>query len=749
MSSIIPTLPADSFEIITFGVGHGDCHLVELHHHGKVAFRLLYDGGVSLPQALTDHLNDHKKEDGSEDLDVVVLSHIDHDHQGGFHSLLKKTDITIGELWLPCLPAFERLSWLFAPRVQDAVSKAKGLENEANTRKIPVIYPLEGYKHRFQTNGNVTVSVISPARKMIKRLYSAPYSELETLLAHESLPHEWLIRGESWQEEEQFSEAANVFDTMNALSRDNFSPVSNQDNNLRNQNNIGQRIKKYRDNTSEPNFFGNSVLNDTSLVIVIDALLDGSQRRRIVLTGDQENWSWICSEYPAGLGVDVLKAPHHGGRVYLSDNKPKDRDDLDQFYIWMRPRIAVVSAKGTHNLPRQDFREALRAVGTTLVCPNTRTKEFIFNDISNPLKKSCFEHFACNSQDQTKALRVRMTALQEDVNTAACLQGNCHRGAAPIVVLQQKIIEPDESFVRWTQTEVRKNAEWLEKLLMNDRKNHLKDWPESERLDHDVEAVKWSAIHNQAEAEQRTAFAFDPSYVLKYAAVHGIIWGSEDLKYGSTCDLVAAISDTEYKNLLNKVKEYSGFLLKISMPDSRSLHVIDNIEILESAEFSVLMEFWSAWAYIPYEIFIRHVKPRLLRDIAKHYSASIVNNMDPHFPISTNAKNSYATLYLYNNKAVSPDFYEKNSWYRLDEKLTGYISAHAFMAQMEQSKGSVLPILNYSHRGYTPDLSSLERFVKNFRDLFADEEEEKSNYPKDFETAPWLKLWGKDIKKQS
>jgi hypothetical protein len=71
------------------------------------------------------------------------------------------------------------------------------------------------------------------------------------------------------------------------------------------------------------------------------------------------------------------------------------------------------------------------------------------------------------------------------------------------------------------------------------------------------------------------------------------------------------------------------------------------------------------------------------------------------------------------------------------------------MAQMEQSKGSVLPILNYSHRGYTPDLSSLERFVKNFRDLFADEEEEKSNYPKDFETAPWLKLWGKDIKKQS
>jgi hypothetical protein len=89
----------------------------------------------------------------------------------------------------------------------------------------------------------------------------------------------------------------------------------------------------------DPEFFGNAILNDTSLVLATDLHLDGVHRRRVFLTGDQENWSYIAAMHPGGLGVDVLKAPHHGGSLFLEDSK----EALARVYAWMRPRSVFVS----------------------------------------------------------------------------------------------------------------------------------------------------------------------------------------------------------------------------------------------------------------------------------------------------------------------------------------------------------------------------------------------------------------------
>ncbi|MDX0722662.1 hypothetical protein GOD64_28280 [Sinorhizobium medicae] len=82
----------------------------------------------------------------------------------------------------------------------------------------------------------------------------------------------------------------------------------------------------------EPEFFGNSVLNDTSIVLLVEARM-GVVTRRFLLTGDVESFTYLMARYPMGLACDIVKAPHHGSYSYI------DRDiAYDAVWQWMRPR---------------------------------------------------------------------------------------------------------------------------------------------------------------------------------------------------------------------------------------------------------------------------------------------------------------------------------------------------------------------------------------------------------------------------
>jgi hypothetical protein len=138
----------------------------------------------------------------------------------------------------------------------------------------------------------------------------------------------------------------------------------------------------------EPEFFGNPVLNDTSLVVLAEARLDGVHRRRVLLSGDLENWLYLTARHPRGIDCDVLKAPHHDGRVFI-----EHEEAYDEVYQYLRPRVVLVSANGKHRLPRALFRDAVARWGGTLFCPCRGRREILQGDLT--LETSCHDLFRC------------------------------------------------------------------------------------------------------------------------------------------------------------------------------------------------------------------------------------------------------------------------------------------------------------------------------------------------------------------
>lgn len=739
--------PSDCVNVLTFGVGHGDCLLVEFVQEGRVEFRLLYDGGVKLPKSLLTHLRSSPRLDGDPDLDVVVLSHVDNDHQGGLHELFAKTSITIGEYWSPCLPAFERLSWLFAGRVAKAVHKAAQLEKVADARGIRVIYPMEDHVQRFARGSVVTVSIVSPARRLLKQLYHGHDAAIGGLLERMPLPLEWLIRGDSAGEgEEQDNAVGSPFDAVTATSRA-LLPLARRPDSLDGAE-LRYRAKLAAESEGieyEPQFFGNSVLNDTSLVVVVDVALNGLHRRRIVLTGDQENWSYISSRYPMGLSPDVLKVPHHGGRVYLGDiNRPATEalslDGIGQFFIWMRPRVAVVSAKGLHDLPRSEFREAVRLVGATLVCPNKRTRELIFSGDGNTTKKSCYEQFGCCNAEQHEALRLSLGVQEEDLDAAACLQGNCHRGPAPVVVMQQRLIEPDETFVRWTSAEVRKQAHWLEEFLRGQRKELLKHTETAIKSRFNTKMISWSRIMAEAKANRFVQFVANPGPVLRYAAAHGLIWAETDLRSRERgCDLVAALSESEYRELWSWLTRHKGLLLVIGNLDEHLVSCKNWFGLLESAYVEPLMLLCAAKVGLPFDVFKQEVSPRLLRDLQSRYSGRLASL---HSSYLTAQRGHKTMLHLHSRHTAVDDFFGAN-WIRVKESFQHAVDEKELSLILAGSC-SVLPpfSLPYSGSGLRLDYDALLPFVSGHtRDKPWPRNVAPGIFEQQFSEANWLPIW--------
>lgn len=642
---------AERVDVFTFGVGHGDCQLIEFWQQGRLEFRLLYDGGISLSPDLVSHLK-NRCSDGSVDLDIVVLSHVDADHRAGINELLRNNHISIGEIWLPCLPAFRRLSWLFPERVQKAVTLAEEIERLATKRDIPVIYPLQDHVHRAGNDSALQVCVISPARKLMKKLYSASLADLQPLLSHTPLPLEWLIRSSSHIDEEgTFQQDINLFDSNYALTP---RQLESEGHKMVKDKTALDALNRYKTSLPEPEFFGQSIVNNTSIVLVIDVLLEKKHRRRIVLTGDQENWVWIASEHPMGLSADVMKAPHHGGKIYLSDNGD-GINDVEQFWLWTRPRIVTVSANGKHSLPHCQFRESVRMIGATLVCPNKRGHEWIFSDTQPKAKKSCASHFGCDIQNQHPIQRISLSARSESLNAAACLSGNGHRSPAPIVVMQQKLIEPDESFIRWTHTEVRKHAEWLNKNLLEWRARQLSALSLMECLKSSFNALTLKDALDLFNGNQRYELVNDPSPVVRYAQSHGLLWIKKECHINNHIEVIAPLIEKEYKNILHRITKFDHLLFTSDKDiDEREYILKDAYTFLDHVNTEVLVKLLARSSGIPDEYFNDFIKPRLFHDLINKYNARAFKYSSYHYGYE---RTSPLILHFYKKESeLPPDF---------------------------------------------------------------------------------------------
>jgi hypothetical protein len=642
----------DECRVTSYAVGHGDCTLVEYIRDGRITFRCLVDGGTSLPAELVAYLKTHPRDGTGPDIDSLVLSHVDNDHQGGLPQLLDE-GFTIGEYLGPCLPTFERLSWLFAPRVAGAVQRARSLEERLDDAGVPITYPMEGYV-RHHADRRVTLSVISPASRLLKRLSTSDGAELASLLSQPTLPLQWLL--ESAPEPElagQDAQQPDVFEGRVSLTPAELRGTLDT---TALQPTEAEEAARDRGLILEPEFFGNAVLNDTSLVLVIDIQLDSSCRKRLLLTGDQENWTYVAARHPAGLGIDVLKAPHHGGRLYLADRQ----QDYDTLYLWLRPRTVLVSANGQHKLPRVEFRDALRRIGATLICPNVRGVEPLSaGSVLIPGQDSCFKTMGCSPDRSSTTLTLR--AGCEVADRPSCVQGSGSTSLAPIVVLNQHVTAPSEALVRYTQGELESHARWLaahlqkqHRMFMDSLARDSTDAAWSQRASQ--RPVPWETIAAYARKDGRLDLVHDPEPIIAYGLSRRMFWANRvgPNRHHSLPPLILYRSATQREGTIawNWLKSVPRILLcsKVERSNGRwkvtdpvtdeDLLNVDRIALMRKADWTIPLGLIAGHLCIPMAVVQEQLLDLLLLDLAEHFSLRICSKRYPRNPLDSLSRTS-------------------------------------------------------------------------------------------------------------
>ena len=701
----------DDLRLLSFNVGHGDCTLLEYHREGTIAFRCLVDAGQSLPLALLDHLRSHPRAAGLPDIDVLVLSHVDADHQGGLPTLLAE-GVSIGEYLGPCLPTFRRLKWLFAPRIQAAVDKAIAFETDLLARKIPVSYPLEGFKSTHAT-GRVTISVISPAAKLLQSLSTANDAELSSLLMRQPLPLQWLLEpGEDGGEQDDNQQLRDVFRGRVSLSPGDFDGVFVQRPSL-DPGDLHAASATLRPDF-EPEFFGNAILNDTSLVLVVDVHLDAMHRRRVVLTGDQENWTYIAAQHPGGLGVDVLKAPHHGGRVYLNDRN----EAIDSLYLWLRPRTVMVSANGRHNLPRDSFRDSMRKIGATLLCPNVRGIEPLSAGMAaRPGEKSCFAAMACTSP-AGGVTTLTLTGNGDSSDAYACVQGAGHSGTAPIVVLRQDIIPTSESLVRYTRRELERHATWIQDELVRRHKAsraRTEGTPDSFAVRAQTASADWNSIAVQAKAAGRHDLVADPAPVLSFARSHRLFWVNTQNGEHLLHRLPSA---SEIADVVRWLKGVPRLLLHGTF-QAKILATREPVDILRVPKWDVVDSLIAGRLSAPSELVADEVRPLLLQIIAENFTLRVcsadnpythewasdlylllerkVGASDPPLPTLNLSGSTWSEIWAWRESGAKAPWDELRAFAETDILLGNYFDRYKY-----RSSSWMEAFENYQHRASDP-----------------------------------------------
>lgn len=535
----------DQLEFVSIPVGHGDATLVVWTPAGGQPWSMLVDGG----QAAADRVEQVTallETRGIEQLDLVVLSHVDADHVDGLVTLAN-AGIRPHEYWGPCLPAFERHAWLFPPRIRRGLGQARELERIWAAAGTRCIHPLEGYVLRRPDQG-LRVSVLSPPARLIERLLIG--DDALDLFARVPTPLAWLFDEPDPIDDEDlgaarfgplFAGGATMIDPTEIDALGPPAPLGGGEV-------VAEKVEEWSAEFGlGPEFFGNNVLNDTSIVLSVDAMLtDASQEtshtRRALLTGDQENWTWLLWRYGRALACDLLKAPHHGGAIYLERTI-----SYDEFMQTVRPDAVLVSATGAHKLPRAEFREAVTRWGATLFCPCVRRSEVITG--LTPTGASCRVQHDCDNKAKRQTT-VTLTAKGMRADTPACATGFEH-GAVRVIRVAQHVIEPSALLDRFTEGELRRHIDWCVDQLEALHKARGKASGTGPPIDVEV-------LRSRARAAGRHGLADQIEVVIARGRRRGELWATKPERYNRSSGAVylrppKRVADQQWEVLRERV----------------------------------------------------------------------------------------------------------------------------------------------------------------------------------------------------
>jgi beta-lactamase superfamily II metal-dependent hydrolase len=567
-------------------VGHGDAAIVHWRAPGFDPVTVVIDGGDETSDREALRLALAELEVGR--IDLMVLSHTDADHVDGlleYAKGLRHSPVPVSEYWGPCLPAFRRHEWLFDKRIKRGLDQAQALESELQAKDAKIIYPVEGHLWRTQAN-DFRIRVLSPPARVLDRLLTRQNSV--DLFLQRPMPLGWLIQPDPDDDDDRPTWASEGL-AKGFLNASEIGPIP--------------AIRRPRPRAElvagrdEPDFFGNEVLNDTSIVLLIEADI-GLVTRRLLFTGDLENFFYLMHKYPLGLHCDVVKAPHHGSWSFVE----KEDRALAEVWQWLRGRAVLVSANGKHNLPRTAFREAATRSGATLFCTCRRTHEYV---VGAPPEGSCHAAFGCGrQQQQSVTLSIDGAAIVSD--GVACASG-LRDGVTPIVQMREQLIEPSAALQRFTDRELEDHVHWVAKEL---RKLH------DERAEAGLVAEDAiSATHLESLAAEGRLYAarFNIGLILDRAAYRGRIWVSPPNRHEARAAYIAP-NDEEMATIRGVVDRL--FLIQLAMPKGWAGAASVN-EMLGAADTTGLAR--AVWAHtgFPADMFHDAIWPAVRKHIKK------------------------------------------------------------------------------------------------------------------------------------
>ncbi len=489
--------PEPELKLELINVGHGDALVLHWQPETGHPSTILVDGGPIGGARRVKQTLDRLEASA---IDLAVLSHCDADHVDGLLAYVgQEGALPINRYWGPCVPAFRRHDWLFGPRIARGLDQTEALQ-KALPQSCVVSWPVEGASWT-SSDGGLSIRVLSPAGRLIERLLVG--ADSLSLFLEQPMPVGWLLTSAEEEDdiEDPFADLRFTIAT-GEITPDRVPPLPATPRPAP----AGDFVEEAATKGMEPEFFGNSVLNDTSIVLLVEARM-GVVTRRFLLTGDLENFTYLMGRFPMGLACDIVKVPHHGSYSFI------DRDlAYDAVWQWMRPRAALVSANGKHKLPRSDFRDAALRYGATLFCTSRRSREIVSGPTSEPC---CQVQYACNSQAPV-SLSVSAKSIESD--GIACARGNLS-GVMPIIEVRQHVVEPSPILSTMAETEIRKHMDWAVGWLRNTLKER-----QGRPADADLTPIALKVMSQAAVAARRVAAAAEMELILERAARSGKVW---------------------------------------------------------------------------------------------------------------------------------------------------------------------------------------------------------------------------------